>query len=428
VSLPVLTAVTDAEWESELVTALDSADHGVTIVRRCVDVADLLAAASAGTARAVVLSADLRRLDREVLSRLQAVGVGVVGLVEPDDVPAEHRLRQLGVHHVLPSNAGVAVVAESLVRAAGQPAGAPPGDLADPLAALPVLGEPPEPEVESPPLSGPGRVVAVWGPTGAPGRTTVAVTVADEAARLGVSTLLIDADVYGGVVAQVLGILDEAPGVAAAARADNQGELDVAALARLARAVNPRFRVLTGLSRADRWPELRPDAVRGVLDRARGLVALTVVDCGFCVEEDEELSFDTAVPRRNGATLAVLEEADTVVAVGAADPVGIQRLVRALSELEERLAGTLPRVVVNKLRAGVVPGDPAAEVAGALRRFAGVQRVDTLPYDRAALDRALAGGLTLGEAVPSSPLRQALGRLAAELAGVPAEGAPRRRA
>jgi MinD-like ATPase involved in chromosome partitioning or flagellar assembly len=107
--------------------------------------------------------------------------------------------------------------------------------------------------------------------------------------------------------------------------------------------------------------------------------------------------------------------------------VGIQRLVRALSDLADRLPGIQPRVVVNKLRAGVVPGDPAGEVAGALRRFAAVQRIDTLPYDRAALDRALAGGLTLGEAVPSSPLRQALTRLAAELAGVPAEAGPRRR-
>jgi MinD-like ATPase involved in chromosome partitioning or flagellar assembly len=424
VSLPVLTAVTDAGWESDLVAALDSADHGVTVVRRCVDVADLLAAASSGTARAVVLSADLRRLDREVLSRLYAVHVAVVGLVEPGDDDAERRLRQLGVPFVLPSDAGPDVVAETLVRAAALPLGDRASDLADPLAALPDLATPAD---ESPPLSGPGRVVAVWGPTGAPGRTTVAVAVADEAARLGVPTLLVDADTYGGVVAQVLGILDESPGVAAAARLDNQGELDVMALARLARAVTPRFRVLTGLSRADRWPELRPDALRGVLDRARTLVALTVVDCGFCLEEDEELSFDTAVPRRNGATLAALEEADIVVAVGVADPVGIQRLVRALSELEERLPGTMPHVVVNKLRAGVVPGDPEREVAGALRRFAGVERIDTLPYDRAALDRALAGGLTLGEAVPSSPLRQALTRLAEELAGVTAEAVSRPR-
>ena len=61
-----------------------------------------------------------------------------------------------------------------------------------------------------------GRVVAVWGPAGAPGRTTVAIGVADEAARLGVSTLLADADPYGGTVAQTLGLLDESAGLALA--------------------------------------------------------------------------------------------------------------------------------------------------------------------------------------------------------------------
>ena len=84
-------------------------------------------------------------------------------------------------------------------------------------------GAPADPE-ERP--AGRGRVVAVWGPTGAPGRTTVAVGVADEAARLGVSTLLVDADVYGGVVAQVLGLLDESPGLAGAARQASAGGLD----------------------------------------------------------------------------------------------------------------------------------------------------------------------------------------------------------
>ncbi len=54
----------------------------------------------------------------------------------------------------------------------------------------------------------------------------MAVTLAVEAARLGVETLLVDADTYGASVAQVLGLLDEAPGLAAAARAANSGRLD----------------------------------------------------------------------------------------------------------------------------------------------------------------------------------------------------------
>ena len=68
------------------------------------------------------------------------------------------------------------------------------------------------------------------GPPGAPGRTTVATTLAAEIAGRGVEVLLVDADTYGGCVAQTLGLLDEAPGIAAACRAADQGLLDLPAL------------------------------------------------------------------------------------------------------------------------------------------------------------------------------------------------------
>jgi len=44
-------------------------------------------------------------------------------------------------------------------------------------------------------------LAAVWGPKGAPGRTTVAVNLAFEAAAAGGEVLLVDADTYGGAVA-----------------------------------------------------------------------------------------------------------------------------------------------------------------------------------------------------------------------------------
>jgi MinD-like ATPase involved in chromosome partitioning or flagellar assembly len=421
-SVQVFTAVTGAAWESELVGALDRDDHGVTVVRRCVDVAELLAAAATGTGQAALLSAELRRLDSSAVARLAAAGVAVVGLVEPGDEPARERLRQLGVAHVLPADAEPELIARTL-REAVSGAPAPAHDVADPRAALPVLGAPPLPAERA---GGPGRVVAVWGPTGAPGRTTVAVGLADEAARLGSSTLLVDADVYGGVVAQVLGLLDESPGVAAAARQAAAGTLDAAALARLAWAVQPRLRVLTGLARADRWPELRPRALVTVLDEARRVADLTVMDCAFSLEEDEELSFDTAAPRRNGATLTLLEEADEVLCVTGADPVGLQRAVRALGELGEVLPGVEPIVVVNQVRRGPVPGDPRREIAEALERFAGRPVRAFLPADRRATDAALAAGRTLAEVAPGSALRTALRTLAAELAGHPDPAARRR--
>jgi MinD-like ATPase involved in chromosome partitioning or flagellar assembly len=261
--------------------------------------------------------------------------------------------------------------------------------------------------------------VAVWGPTGAPGRTTVAVTLADELFRLGSSSLLVDADVYGGVIASVLGLLDESPGFAAACRQSAASRLDPEILAGLCWAVTPSFRVLTGIPRPERWPELRPTAVESVLTAARTIADYTVVDCGFCLEADEELSFDTMAPRRNGATLALLDAADVVLAVGSADPIGIQRLVRGLSELRDAEVAAPVWVVLNKVRRSVVPGDPPTELSAALDRFAGRRPAALLPNDQPSLDAALVAGKTLGEVRPASPLRQSVITLAGALAGIP---------
>jgi Flp pilus assembly CpaE family ATPase len=430
VRIPVLTAVTDACWESDVVAALDRADLGVAVVRRCVDLADLLAAAAAGTAQAVLLSADLRRLDRDALARLRLAGLAVVGLVAPDDEGAERRLRQLGIDTVLPADAAPrtlsAAVIEAVAAATTGSREGPATAFADPRHPLP---DPPPGATPAPAqiVAGSGRLVAVWGPTGAPGRTTLAVTLAAELALLDTATLLVDADSYGGVVAQVLGLLDEAPGLAAATRLANSGTLDLPALARVARTVRPGLRVLTGIGRADRWPELRPAALETVYALARSLAQVIVVDCGFGLEQDEELAYDTMAPRRNAATLATLAAADTLVAVGGADPVGLARLVRGLTELRELRPDVDPTVVVNRLRTVVIPGAPEREVAAALARYAGVTELTVVPYDRPAFDAALAAGRTLSEVAPQSPARRAVAALAARLAGVPAPRPHRRR-
>lgn len=411
-TVAVLTAVTGAAWESRLVAALEDGSSGLAVVRRCVDVPDLLAAAAAGHGRAVLLSADLRRLDREVLGRLGAAGVAVVGVVPVGDEPAERRLRQLGVEHVVTAESAPADVSAAVFRAIDNQS-AEPGDPAASRIEEAAAGS----FDDLATMSSPGRLVAVWGPAGAPGRTTLAVNLAAETARLGHTTLLVDADTYGGAVAQVLGLLDEAPGLAGAARAANNGQLDLPALARHARQVAPRLRVLTGITRTERWPELRTSSLQVVWPLARGLAEITVVDCGFCLEQDEELTFDTAAPQRNGATLFTLRVADAVLAVGAADPVGLQRLVRGLSDLRDAVPGANVRVVVNRLRASVVGADPQSQVRTALERYAGVRAPLFVPDDKPALDAALLRGQMLAEVAPRSAARQAIAALAAELVG-----------
>ncbi len=433
-SRPVLTAVTD-RWEGRLVTVLERATD-LDVTRRCADLPELLAAAAAGLAAVALVSADLRSLDRAALAHLRDSGVAVVGVYPPGDEAAERQLRQLGVEAVVAADAD-----GTLLQAAVDALAGPPGNTtatADPLESLLVdparrpagaggaRPEEGEAELGTGDPDHEGLLIAVWGPTGAPGRTTVAVNLATELSRTGARTLLVDADTYGGSVAQVLSLLDEAPGLAAAVRAADHGSLDLPGLARLAPEVTPGLRVLTGIPKAERWPELRAPALEHVLTLGRRLARFTVLDCGFNLEDDEELSYDTRAPRRNAATLVALGLADRVLAVGAADPIGLQRLVRGLQELSV-MPVPAPVVVVNKLRASAVGSHPEQRVREALARFAGVQEPRFVPDDRDALDAAVLAGRSLAESAPTSPARRAIAALADDYAGATTVAAGRGR-
>lgn len=422
----LLTAGSGQRWENELVAALDRPGAPFTVIRRCVDIADVLAEAATGTVVVVVVSADLRRLDTEAVRRLTIGGVAVVAVHPAGDTRASVRLERIGIERAVPDDAGVdALLGAARAAALDRPSatGSRPHEvdsaLADPRAALsrPSADTNDRDTVLAPPDGGNGageppsrgRVVAVWGPTGAPGRSTVAAGLAVAAARTGVPALLIDVDVHGGILASAFGLLDESAGLAGACRMAANGRLDAAALAALAWSVGDNLRLLTGISRADRWPELRPSAVPGVLSVARSMAPLVVLDLAFSLETDEEITFDSVAPRRNGATLAALAAADTVLAVGSADPPGMERLVRGLAELAEMVPGGDPQVVFNRCRR--TSASPA-EAAQALHRFTGLTAIATLPEDRAAVDQAWRDGRPLADVAPSSELTRGLGRLA----------------
>lgn len=430
----LLTAGNGQSWENDLVAALDRPGSGMSVVRRCVDIADVLTAATTGQASVVVVSAGLRRLDTDALQRLAAAGVAVVGIYPATDPRVKVRLERIGIVHCIADDVGatavLAAARAAVLRLATGPVAAGAdlagGDLvggtvvaqlgvADPRFALASADQAPETGIPALARSDPpprGRVVAIWGPVGSPGRTMLASNLGVEWAEAGTPTLLIDADVYGGVLASAFGLLDESPGLAGACRQAANGRLDLAELTRLVWAIGANLRLLTGITRADRWPELRPSAIPSVLAVARSMAPLTVVDCGFCLEADEEITFDTSAPRRNGATLAVLADADVVVVVGTADPPGMERLIRGLAELRDVLPEARPLVVLNRLRRTAASAD---EASSALARFAGLQVAAVLPEDRAATDKAWVQGVPLSEAAPGSPLRKAVRDLAGSL-------------
>lgn len=419
--VPMLLALGGDPREEPLLAALARPSGRLRVARRCLDLADLLTAAEAGSGRFAVVATTLPRLDSAAVAQLLRAGVDVVAVAERSDDGGAARMRAIGIHRVLrvedwpetgvTANLGQQLLADleacvSVGPGPGDDTDAPQRDGRETVATTGPAGE-----------SGArqGQLAAVWGPAGAPGRTTVAITLADELARLQIETLLADADTYGPSVSQTLGILDEASGLAAAAREAAAGALDTEVLARCARLLRPGLRVLTGVTRPDRWPELPATAVTGVWRVARSLAVWTVVDTGFCLEQDEEIAYDTYAPLRNGAALVTLAAADVVIAVGSADPVGLQRLIRTLPEVRERAPRAALRVVVNHVRRGPVGRNPERRLLESLERHAGVSSAVLVPADRAALDATLAAGRTLAEVASSSPARAALRSLAVEL-------------
>jgi len=362
----------------------------------------------------VIAAASAPYLSARLVAACDAHGVR---LVVVGDSPRERRFAAgLGVVDPVPGPPAWTL----LTPGTGIPV-PPPQPVALPPA--PTAHQPPEETTRRPaPAAGTrGTVVAVWGPAGAPGRTSLAIALAGELAASGQSVALADADTHAAAIAPSLGLLDEAPGFAAACRLAGTNALTTAELDRVASTHRGGFRVLTGIGRPARWPELTADRIAGVLDAVRGWAGITIVDVAAGLEQDEELLSDLAAPRRNGATLEVLRRADRVVAVGAADPVGLARFLRGHAELLEHVIPDRVTVVANKVRSGTVGLDPAGQVRATLERFGGVSPAHLVPWDPAGFDAALLSGRSLPEVAPRSPARAVVRKLAAEL-GAPARG------
>jgi MinD-like ATPase involved in chromosome partitioning or flagellar assembly len=273
-------------------------------------------------------------------------------------------------------------------------------------------------------LTGAGTVIAVWGPAGAPGRTTLAINIAAEIAASGHTVVLADVDTYSGSIAPSLGLLDEAPGFAAACRLAGSDALTRSEFERIAHRYNsPRgaFWVLTGIGQPSRWPELSAERVGDAISSLRRWADYVVLDTGFSLESDEEISSDLFAPRRNAATLAALGSADRVVACGLADPVGMARFLRAWADLTEVITTNRVHVVMNRVRASAVGPGAAGQVESALRRFGGIDTAALVPHDQAGLDAAVLTGRTLRDAAPRSAARLGIqGFVRDELLPVPA--------
>src|SRR6478752_7106066 len=129
-SIPVVTV---GDSRDDLVGGLERLHGPVSVVRRCGELAELLAACQSGLARAAVVATGSEELTASLVDRLSAVGVVVIALT---DNPGETaRLRTIGVAaeargvDAAALAARIAAAVAQLSRTGGRPGpAAPDGD------------------------------------------------------------------------------------------------------------------------------------------------------------------------------------------------------------------------------------------------------------------------------------------------------------
>src|SRR5690606_7661228 len=182
--------------------------HGHEVLARCSGGDELAVRLAQLPVELVVVQATPEHLTSRLVETADALGVRM--LVITDDGEQERHATRAGIVDAVPGPASWGLLDGDPEEPAATapdafvPVGGPVAD-ADPGSTVPVAD-----------VRRRGTVVVVWGPHGAPGRTSLAIALAAEFAAAGLRTVLADADTHAASVAPSLGLLDEAPGFAAA--------------------------------------------------------------------------------------------------------------------------------------------------------------------------------------------------------------------
>lgn len=337
-----------------------------------------------------------RRSTRAAFSAASAAGSGAVGAGPADAGPAGAG----------PARAGGAGVTGSLAAASSQNNVAPLNTAATTHSAQPEVklgwpvtaGTPSSPatsafapashreEIDAAGKPQIGKIIAVWGTHGAPGRSTLALALAAYLNEQG-STILVDCDINAPAQVQLLGLPEDSSGLASAARLATHGELDSTRLVQTLLSAKADLQVLTGLGRSGRWRELPVASMNKVWEVCRHTAEYTVVDLSGGLEEERVEDF-AMEPDHDAVAAALLEQADLTLIVGAADPVGIRRLIQLLNSNRQAVGGR-SQVVVNRVRSSTAGADPNSAIGSVLARYTSASDIVYVPADYRLFDKAL---------------------------------------
>lgn len=376
-------------------------------VHRCLDVVDLAARSQLGEFDLIVVDANFPRLAASVVSALPD-NVRTLGLCNSHQ--DRQRLTALGVVDI------VTVDSVDIDATVTQIIGSCQSDSRSQGAAHPQL--PARTNAMSRGLDGgdsSGRLTAVWGAPGSPGRTMIATTLSQSLAGAGMSTFLIDADTTTHGLSAYLALEEEPSGLIAAVHHAERGELDAVSLVRLGRQLDDRLRILTGIPHVSRRYEIRPSAAKQLWATARTMCDHVVVDTGHLLDDlglhsSDDVGMGEPV---HAAGVSAIAACDVIVAVTGCEPAAIARMLSHLPSVRTIQPLATLVVAVNRVRRPVVSSNAAqTELVEFLREQTGADQIVMVDDDRKVHDAAVVRGVTPFEYARSASSVSAVADLA----------------
>ena len=357
-------------YEAPIIQAIQSRSDCLSIVRRCADLAEVIAAARAGIADLAIIDGADTDLTADALLCLHTAGMAGVALAHHEE---RNRLSALGCDSVAapgsPDQVVNSLIAATRARRTHQAQASSP---------------PP------PPPTSAGTVLAVWGTSGAPGRTTLAAGIATMLATRG-ETLLIDADTSNPSIAHLLGLPVQTSGLSILARAASRGPLSPEDIAGACVRRSERLGVVTGLVTPHRWREVSRTNIEAIIGAARLNARYSIVDLAATYLEKP-----TRGVNRDDVTLGVLERADRLVVVARGDIIGVNRLSFLARWWEEQGRDIPVDIIVNRVSKDAIGPRPVAALQAAIGAFMPGRIFHTI-NDDAGVARACLRATALGE-------------------------------
>ena len=253
------------------------------------------------------------------------------------------------------------------------------------------------------------KLISTWSAAGSPGRTTIALALAAELAELGKNVFLLDADTYAPSIELVLGLVDHPAGLAAACRLVGQERFDLEQLQRLSTRLavgGGELAVMTGLSSESRWAEVSSEKLDDLLMVAGEHFDYVILDVASPTAEGLQASNSSV--DRNAVVRWAIGYSDYVVAICAADPVGVSRFLEAMVRLAELKPTGQVLTLVNRLRSSVLGPSAKQQIIDSLERLGQITVSGFVPDDPVAADSAIRTSLPIGFGRRSSQAKQSI--------------------